>query len=1439
MSRVRNTLEKIRDPQVQSSICEAAYQHVRPVLKESLINCPYALNDYEADTLENLGVTINPHAIQTHTHAAAKVVENRMLKIVGHHLPKDEKVTFIFLKRSKLRYMRRAAVHKDVFVNHNIEPKDFFRYDEESTSTSFSVDTRIAYISDSLHFMEPADVTHLFDRCQNLKTLMATVVLPVEAIHRQTSLFPAIYSINYNEEGFEYIPGSHGGGAYFHKYETLEWLKYSRFIGQDPLTGLKYTITIQMVESLGANHLFLFQRGNFETPLYRTFQKNSFVTFPNIFHPRHVNATKPMPRSRAIQLYLYVKSVNKVTQRDIFAKVRQLISTAELELYDPDELTHVVNYFTYVSQLSSINDYDNMLKSSFFKKLVAPMQHDWRCMIEFFRGKSDFNQLLTALQWKDFSYTIKTEELVITTHTAIGQAISNAAATYKERMQLTQLVKKGTISLADFEQREPEITYTEFEPETRPQVDCVTNYNNAVKNLGLSALDEQPQCSSSNSHIHCNEISLAMTDDDNAAAIHEIESLLSEPIIAPQLPALPHKTWASYASDTLSMKNREIENIIAELEISRKENNVQQTTHDYHAVSDTAQSSGDLPWKAWIPLLNAHGFKGDQLQYSPDGKVIQPIQDINNKTPRSEYPSSIPADLVNTLRNIKRAVYAIPISHRRASAYSSDIKNNRTGKLLCSQSKEWKESFAFKMQHEDIVKSGVVIHGCGGSGKSQALQNFLRTLGDSNDCCTVVVPTVELRNDWVNKLCKLPMEHIKTFEKAMIQPGFPVVIFDDYTKLPPGYIEAYLFHHANTELFILTGDSRQSVYHESNNEAYIASLDEAVTYYANYCGFYLNATHRNVRSLANKLGVYSEKEGHLKITFASNALQKCKVPILVPSQMKKGAMQDIGHKSMTYAGCQGLTAQRVQILLDNHTQHCSDRVLYTCLSRAVDSIHFINTGPNNSEFWDKLEATPYLKAFIDTYRDEKTEMLNSKPADDSPAEPEAPLTHFPVSNGNNLEKLASALPEKFARELYDKHHGYSNTIQTENPVVQLFQHQQAKDETLFWATIEARLSITTPEANLREFVLKKDVGDILFFNYHNVMCLPADPVDFEPRTWEICAAEVKNTYLAKPMANLINAASRQSPDFDANKISLFLKSQWVKKVEKLGAVKSKPGQTIAAFMQQTVMLYGTMARYLRKMRQRFQTKHIFINCETTTDNLNQFVKQGWNFNRTAQTNDFTAFDQSQDGAMLQFEVMKAKFFNIPADIIEGYINIKLNAKIFLGTLSIMRLSGEGPTFDANTECSIAYTATRYYLDSTVKQVYAGDDMALDGVVQEKPSFKKLQNKLKLTSKTLFPKQVKGDYAEFCGWTFTPGGIIKNPLKMHASIMLQEAIGNLHTAARSYAIDMKHSYQMGDELHNYLTPDEAEQHFLAVRKLHKLHQGEAMRLGEKSPPKATH
>ncbi|RHH03915.1 hypothetical protein DW229_11115, partial [Sutterella sp. AM18-8-1] len=70
------------------------------------------------------------------------------------------------------------------------------------------------------------------------------------------------------------------------------------------------------------------------------------------------------------------------------------------------------------------------------------------------------------------------------------------------------------------------------------------------------------------------------------------------------------------------------------------------------------------------------------------------------------------------------------------------------------------------------------------------------------------------------------------------------------------------------------------------------------------------------------------------------------------------------------------------------------------------------------------------------------------------------------------------------------------------------------------------------------------------------------------------------------------------------------------------------------------MLYGTMARYLRKMRQRYQPAHIFINCEKTPEDFNKFILEHWSHKQVAHTNDFTAFDQSQDAAMLQFEVIK-------------------------------------------------------------------------------------------------------------------------------------------------------------------------------------------------------
>lgn len=442
------------------------------------------------------------------------------------------------------------------------------------------------------------------------------------------------------------------------------------------------------------------------------------------------------------------------------------------------------------------------------------------------------------------------------------------------------------------------------------------------------------------------------------------------------------------------------------------------------------------------------------------------------------------------------------------------------------------------------------------------------------------------------------------------------------------------------------------------------------------------------------------------------------------------------------------------------------------------------------------------------------------------------MYHIPIDSAMPLyENIIEEMPEKHEREIFKEGRGHSNCVQTEDKFVQMFAHQQAKDETLLWATIEARLVISNPKANWQEYLEKRPIGDVLFASYKKAMKLPEHPIPFEEKLWESCIHEVQGTYLSKSENMLINGKARQSPDYDPNVISLFLKSQWVKKIEKLGAIKIKPGQTIASFHQATVMLFGTMARYMRRMREIFAPKNIMINCEVTPEALSSWAAGDmgcWQFKGPALANDFTAFDQSQDGAMLQFEVLKAKHHSIPDDILDAYLTIKTNSKIFLGTLSIMRLTGEGPTFDANTECNIAFTHTKFDIPEGTAQLYAGDDSVIDHLPLERPSFKMIKEKMKLTSKPVVSMQQKGDWAEFCGFRITPKGLIKDPKKLHASLMLEIKKKNTKNVLRSYELDLALAYQHKDELHNLLNEEELRYHYETVRTLIKSGGGEVLK-----------
>nr|AMN10083.1 RNA-dependent RNA polymerase [Plantago asiatica mosaic virus] len=1377
MSNVRNVFSQLTDPSLKAVIQDEAYRVLKRELAQTRHTNPFAQSPEAADALEALGINSHPYAITPHTHAAAKAVESDLYEVVSHYLPKENPVSFLFMKPAKLRFFHRGPTHGDHFLNAHVEPKDVPRYPQETIINRLAdIPTQIAFMGDTLHFLSPSFLTALFAHSPRLQTLYATLVLPPEALYRLRSLYPQIYTLTYSEDGFMYIPGGHAGASYFHRYDQLEWLT----VGHLTAPG-QPTITAQRLETKGANHLFIFQRGNYLTPARRTFATSDhYVTVPQIFLPEDYNCRTPISKTTMMQMFFYIKSVKEAKERDIWAKFRQLISTKELQHYQPSEITLLVNYFEFTASLDSHTCFQDVLSGNLLQRLLRPLRADFQRVLQFFQGRPSFVKLIKALDWQPITLEFPVRDVRTTVRGPPG---------FKNPFTQPQPVNPEDADTSRGFQDFTRATTPKLQPTVEATLEATaesSDHHTQLKVLCDTLPEKQLEAIHALGHLRCGGPLLPAPTQSCSPA---------EP--CPDLPPSPVKSTASPASPDPNVLD----------------------------AQPTTQAPETLPWVAWLPKLNALGFEALEVQHDPStGEMIMPITDTRD-LPRATLPPHWQGhdleSILTTLRSLNRFPTPWSPDRTRARAFTSDVKNSRTGKALHRESQAWKETQTMLTENTQADLAISVIHGAGGSGKSQALQTLLRQ--NPSLPIEVVLPTNELRLDWLKKLPHNPPEQFRTFERAFVSSHSPVVIFDDYGKLPQGYLEAFALTHANLELAILTGDPRQSTHHESNEEALISKLPPATTIYSTLSRYYINATHRNSKYLANKLGVYSANSCPLNVTYGFQPLPG--MHLLVPSLVKKAAFTDVGHKVSTYAGCQGITAPRVQILLDNDTTMCTKEVLYTALSRAVDSIHFVNSNAQSSAFWEKLEATPYLKTFLSLVREDK--ITEFQAPEDAPKPVTPPVTHFPVEEpATTLDDFKEELHDKFDREIFTSDRGHTNCVQTDDPTIQLFSHQQAKDEALLWETIKARLTISTPEANIDEFRAKKDLGDILWANYHRAMGLPKEQPDFSEDLWTRCAEEVQNTYLKKSLAQLKGGERRQSPDFHEHQILIFLKSQWVKKMEKLGAKKIKPGQTIASFQQHAVMLYGTMARYMRRFRDALGPNNIMINCEKTPQDLSRWVLNYWDFSKPSYANDFTAFDQSQDGAMLQFEILKAKYFNLPEWVIEGYLDIKLSPKIFMGTLSIMRLTGEGPTFDANTECNIAYTHTRFDIPEGTAQIYAGDDCAIAQVCPEKPSFALLKNRIALQAKPAYTPQERGQWAEFCGYLITPKGLIKDPLKLHASLELakaqrkagvKDAIANV---VANYSLDAKLAYSLGDDLQDLLSPHQAHLHQVTVRDLVK-------------------
>nr|QYF50167.1 MAG: replicase [Yunnan alphaflexivirus] len=1457
-TQVRRLLEQVTDPSTKAAHSELCYREARDAATKAIHLAPFAVTDAEAVTLERLGITTSPFATTSHTHSADKILENDCLAIIGHYLPK-EPVTFIQLKASKLRLLNRGPGNRDKLENYCHEPKDVLRYGLTNPASCPPVTTTNAVLADTLHFMSTGQLVTLFLNNPKLNKMFATLVLPIEALHKLPSLFPEIYRLEYYANHFAYMPGGHGGGAYVHSYATLKWLSTGQ-VGThtNGIISMGQTdfLNIEKIETKGAHHIMLIQRRRADVPWPLAplwiFHASDYVRLPHIFYPPEANVQNTYPHSLIKRMQTYCLSVKAVSLRDIFAKLRQVIEVGDLQRYSMADLIRLANYLLFTTGMQQVCDYESPLTRGMLARLGASIRMRLRTMLDTFTGKTSYAALLTVVdvipvpfttvpvvrpaqgaQWfssneepAEISDLLPGPTLEDLDLLAELEELSSEQGLESKLKEVKQDLQDPSSPLAPETLNEPKLKPTEDETVVEGASSSGTSTAEGLTCGTLTAVDKGKGILIAADQTQ----EPAATDINWAEWAEELEELVNSPKASSlDLPEeKPESTKIFVGTMSLSLdksvtgftRDKNPVHQAPEVKPERKpeeanKSNVDEVPHNNSDLSRASEGQ-ELPKRSLTPqeieILKLHGFSSLRPQRDGEGWITPVFFNAatSQLSPATKKPG-LSGKFHELASHLKRRCYNYRLDNKRATAYMSDVKNNLTGLVLPKLNRDVLSAWLSLCENAQRQLTLLVIHGAGGAGKSRALQELLRNLGDQANDVNVIVPTVNLVLDWKKKMTAMEPKRFITYEKACEREGRGVAIFDDYGKLPAGYIDAYCAIKPSVHTIILTGDQRQSTFHGSNKDAQSANLITNIDHFKKYTDYYVNATHRQPRRLANPIKVHAERQDGGCIKKAG--LIADGATVVVPAHRTQVALNDLGRNTFTYSGCQGLTLPHITVVLDNDTPLCSPEVLYTAFSRASESITFVNTHSENPEFLAKLDATPYLKTLISGVREDEDAGRENPIEEPTPKEPLV-KTHLPVANMETfLEDKVEAVDDKDVRELWDGEEK-TNLMQTENPVVQLFPHQQAKDNALFKITIKERIRTASPDENRKAVAATINLGDLLFEAYAQFMKVPAEAQAFDAELWTHCRQLALRTYLSKPKSNLVQGTARQDPDFPENAIALFNKSQWVKKLEKVG-FKFKAGQTISAFKQSSVLLTTTMALYLRQKRKEHQPANVFVMCEKTPEDLNDFVVNRWNFDRDAYTSDYTQYDQSQDATFLNFELRKARHFGVPEEVIAFYRFLKLNARTFVGNLAVMRLSGEGPTFDANTECNIAYDALRFTLDDQTNACYAGDDLVRDKNCPERASWKLFSDKFSLTAKPQVTKK-----PDFCGWRLTKHGILKSPIQLYQSLQLALQLNQAEEVKRSYAIDYLHAYKMGDRLYDILSEKEMEAHQLTTRILIK-------------------
>nr|QDH87807.1 MAG: RNA-dependent RNA polymerase [Riboviria sp.] len=304
-----------------------------------------------------------------------------------------------------------------------------------------------------------------------------------------------------------------------------------------------------------------------------------------------------------------------------------------------------------------------------------------------------------------------------------------------------------------------------------------------------------------------------------------------------------------------------------------------------------------------------------------------------------------------------------------AKQLAREFANGTFGTIKKREGKDFVPGFTKKMDAMvDAFRGRSVqirkISGCAGCGKSDPLKQFLRKEKKfaKGSLWMLSVPRILICGDWSRDLA-LPSgsKCLYTFEMALVRPC-RVLIIDELSLMPPGYVDLILTINPMISHVILLGDTVQSKFSTPEPDCRLNEFpNDAERFFSSGTVPYAFWTHRSPQVIAHRLGIptTSPVAGRIERAYIFDA----RYPVIAATNGEVSVFTNMSGKARTISGHQGGTMHTAQFHLTSTVlSRCSDEDLYSAFSRVTHRLIIVES--LSGDYQRLLQSRPLVLAIL-------------------------------------------------------------------------------------------------------------------------------------------------------------------------------------------------------------------------------------------------------------------------------------------------------------------------------------------------------------------------------------------------------------------------------------------------------------------------------------------